>query len=146
MAINSAQPHKAHLIIIQDDKGTREMLLKKSRYSVGRSQQSDVRVQSPFVSRHHATIIRQFDSEGFTYYEVLDGDGRKASANGIVVNGKKVLNQQLKNGDKIVFGPQVSIEYQQCQRDVIPTMPPDDPFDIKLIDTAMMEDDFDDEN
>lgn len=144
MAVNPSQPHKAHVIIIQDDKGQREMLLKRSRYSIGRSQQADISVQSPFVSRHHATIIRQFDNEGHTYYEVVDGDGRKASVNGILVNGKKVLNQHLKNGDKIVFGPEIFVQYQHCQRDIFPAMHPDDPFDITLIDPAMIGNDFED--
>lgn len=144
MTANQAQPHKAHILIIEDDKGKREMLLKKSRYSVGRSQQCDVRIHSPFVSRHHATIVRQFDEDGYIYYEIVDGDGKKSSANGILVNGKKVAHQHLKNGDKVVFGPQVFIQYQHCQRDIFPSMPPDDPFDITLIDPAMMGSEWED--
>ena len=144
MAVNPAQPHKAHILIIQDDKGKKEILLKKSRYSIGRSQQCDIIIDSPFVSRHHATIIRQFNQEGYTYYEIFDGDGRKPSANGILINGKKVNHQDLKNRDKVVFGPQVFLQYQHCQRDVFPSMPPDDPFDITLIDPAMMSNDLDD--
>ena len=138
MAVNPAQPHKAHVAIVEDDNGRREVLLKKSKYSIGRSQQSDIRIHSPFVSRRHATIIRKFNDEGHVYYEIADGDGQKPSANGIIVNGKKVLHQQLKNGDKIIFGPQVSIEYRHCQRDTFPSLPPEDPFDITLIDPAMM--------
>ncbi|BAQ60724.1 hypothetical protein GM3708_1130 [Geminocystis sp. NIES-3708] len=134
-----AQPHKAHILIVEDDKGRREMLLRKSKYSIGRAQQSDIRIHSPFVSRHHATMIRQFDDQGYTYYEIVDGDGNKnCSANGILVNGRKVNNQHLKNGDKVVFGPQVFIIYQHTQRDIFPSLPPDDPFDITLIDPAMM--------
>lgn len=134
-----AQPHKAHILIVEDDKGRREMLLRKSKYSIGRAQQSDIRIHSPFVSRHHATMIRQFDDQGYTYYEILDGDGNKnCSANGILINGRKVNNQHLKNGDKVVFGPQVFIIYQHTQRDIFPSLPPDDPFDITLIDPAMM--------
>jgi pSer/pThr/pTyr-binding forkhead associated (FHA) protein len=134
-----AQPHKAHILIVEDDKGRREILLRKSKYSIGRAQQSDIRINSPFVSRHHATMIRQFDDHGYTYYEILDGDGYKScSANGILINGRKVNNQQLRNGDKVVFGPQVFIVYQHTQRDIFPSLPLDDPFDITLIDPAMM--------
>lgn len=135
----TAQPHKSHILIIEDDKGRREILLRKSKYSIGRAKQSDVIIHSPFVSRHHATIIRQFDAQGYTYYEILDGDGYKnCSANGILINGKKVSNQHLKNGDKVVFGPQVFIIYQHTQRDIFPSLPSDDPFDITLIDPAMI--------
>jgi pSer/pThr/pTyr-binding forkhead associated (FHA) protein len=144
MAVKQAQPPKVHVLTIKDDTGKRQMLLKKSRYSVGRSQQCDIRIQSPFVSRHHATIVRQLDEQGATYYEILDGDGRKASANGILINGKKTNNQQLKNGDKVVFGPQVFLQYQHCQRDIVPSIPPDDPFDITFIDPAMINNNFDD--
>lgn len=133
------QPHKAHILIVEDDKGRRELLLRKSVYTIGRSQQCDVKINSVFVSRHHATIIRKFDEQGYIYYEIVDGDGKNnLSVNGILVNGKKVTNQPLKHGDKVVFGPQVFIVYQHCQRDIFPSLPPDDPFDITLIDPAMM--------
>lgn len=133
------QPHKAHILIVEDDKGRREMLLRKSKYSIGRGQNSDIRINSPFVSRHHATMLRQFDEQGYTYYEIIDGDGNKNfSANGIIINGRKVNDQPLKNGDKMVFGPQVFMVYQYTQRDIFPSLPVDDPFDITLIDPAMI--------
>jgi pSer/pThr/pTyr-binding forkhead associated (FHA) protein len=145
MAGKPAQPHKAHILIVEDDKGRREILLKKSVYSVGRSQQCDIVIHSPFVSRHHATLIRHFDDEGHTYYEIFDGNGKgKLSANGILLNGIKLNNRNLRHGDKIIFGPQVFAVYQHCQRDIFPSMPPDDPFDITLIDPAMMVGDLED--
>ena len=139
------QPHKAHILIVEDDKGKREVLLRKSTYTIGRSQQCDIKINSAFVSRYHATILRKFDDNGYLYYEILDGDGKsKYSANGILINGRKVTNQPLKHGDKVVFGPQVCILYQHCQRDIFPSLPPDDPFDITLIDPAMMVSELDD--
>ena len=139
------QPHKAHILIVEDDKGKREILLRKSAYTIGRSPQCDIKINSAFVSRYHATILRKFDEQGYIYYEIVDGDGNeKLSVNGILVNGKKVINQPLKHGDKVVFGPQVFIVYQHCQRDIFPSLPPDDPFDITLIDPAMMVGDLED--
>ena len=133
------QPHKAHILIVEDDKGKREILLRKSTYSIGRSGQCDIKINSAFVSRYHATMFRKFDEEGYVYYEIVDGDGRgKSSANGILVNSKKVAIQRLKHGDKVVFGPQIFLIYQYCQRDIFPSLPADDPFDITLIDPAMM--------
>jgi pSer/pThr/pTyr-binding forkhead associated (FHA) protein len=145
MAGKPAQPHKAHILIIEDDKGRREILLKSSRYSLGRTQKNDIIIHSPFVSRNHATLIRHFDEDGYVYYQVMDGDGaEKLSANGILINGRKVISHSLRHGDKIIFGPQVFALYQHCQRDLFPTMTPDDPFDITLIYPAMMIDDLED--
>ncbi len=145
MPVKPAQPHKAHIIIVEDDKGRREFLLKKSIYSLGRAQQCDIRIRSLFVSRHHATLIRENDENGYVYYQIFDGDGKdKLSANGILINGRKVNGYKLKHGDKVVLGPQVFVVYQHCQRDIFPSMPPDDPFDITLIDPAMMVGDLED--
>lgn len=141
MAAKPAQTYKSHFLLVEDDKGRREIILKKTSYSIGRSQNCDVLINSPFVSRHHATILRRFREDGSVYYEIVDGDGKgNLSSNGMLVNGNKVTNHELRHGDKIVFGPQVFIIYHHAQRDVFPTMPPDDPFDITLIDPAMMND------
>jgi pSer/pThr/pTyr-binding forkhead associated (FHA) protein len=139
----TAQPHTAHILVVEDDKGRRELLLRQGKYSIGRGQRSDIVIQSPFVSRHHATIMRTFDEDGYAQYHIVDGDGKNSSANGILVNGHKVNNLQLKSGDKVVFGPQASITYHESTRDIFPTIPPDDPFDITLIDPAMMGTEFD---
>jgi len=56
-----------------------------------------------------------------------------------LINGSKLASHDLQHGDEIVFGPQAFAIYQYRQRDVFPTMPPDDPFDITLIDPAMMD-------
>ncbi|MGY6530408.1 MAG: FHA domain-containing protein [Cyanobacterium sp.] len=138
----TAQPHTVHILVVEDDKGRREILLKKNKYSIGRGKNCDIVIQSPFVSRHHATIMRIFDEEGLAHYHIIDGNGEESSANGIIINGKKVNNTQLKTGDKVVFGPQVFAIYHQSSRDIFPPLPPDDPFDITLIDPAMMGTDF----
>ncbi len=144
MTAQIAQPHKAHILIVEDDSGSREILMKKSKYSIGRSPKCDIILNSPFVSRCHATLIRKFNDDGNTFYEVIDGDDKgQNSANGILINGRKVNGEELKHGDKLVFGPQVFAIYQHCQRDIFPLMPPDDPFDITLIDPAMMVNELD---
>jgi pSer/pThr/pTyr-binding forkhead associated (FHA) protein len=144
MAVKPAQPQKDHILTVEDDKGRREILMKKNKYSMGRSQQCDIRIYSLFVSRHHATLIRQFDENGYAYYELVDGDGSgKLSSNGILVNGDKVHRKTLKHGDKMVFGPQVFAIYQHSQKDIFPSIPSDD-FDITLIDPAMIVADLED--
>jgi pSer/pThr/pTyr-binding forkhead associated (FHA) protein len=146
MAVKPAQTNKSHFLLVEDDKGRKEIILKKTSYSIGRGKQCDILIQSPFVSRHHATILRRFRDDGHVYYEIVDGDGKgNTSANGILINGRKLNSHELKHGDKIVFGPQVFAIYQRCQRDIFPPMPPDDPFDITLIDPAMITDDTGDD-
>ena len=84
-------------------------------------------------------MFRKFDEEGYVHYEIFDGDGQgNYSANGILLNSRKITSQRLRHGDQIVFGPQIILLYQHCQRDIFPSLPPDDPFDITLIDPAMM--------
>jgi pSer/pThr/pTyr-binding forkhead associated (FHA) protein len=140
-SIQPAKPHKDHFLIIEDDKGRQEILLDDSRYSIGRDQHSDIRLHSQFVSRRHATLNRLLRDNGEICYQIIDGDGNgKKSSNGILVNGHKTDQHELKHGDEIVFGPQVFAIYQHRQKDVFPSTPTD-PFDITLIDPAMMEDD-----
>ncbi|ACK65604.1 FHA domain containing protein [Rippkaea orientalis PCC 8801] len=129
-----------HFLIIEDDKGRQQILLRKSTYTIGRSPECDIRLRSQFVSRYHAMLYRKEDSQGVSYYQIVDGDShRKPSANGLLINGVKEPCHDLKHGDEVVFGPQVFAIYQYRQFDHPPTMPTNDPFDITLIDPSMME-------
>ena len=145
MPVQPAQSHKAHILIVEDDKGRREFLLKKVKYSLGRARECSIRIRSLFVSRHHATLRREYDEDGYIYYQIFDGDGKdKLSSNGILVQGRKVNGYKLRHGDKVVFGPQVFAIYHHCRRDIFPSMPTEDPFDITLIDPAMVVGDLED--
>ena len=113
---------------------------KLSKISLGRGKQCDIVLQSQFVSRHHATLIKRKVEES-SYYRLVDGDSEgKTSVNGLLINGKKVRFHDLRNGDKVIFGPQVEAVYEYREYDVFPTIPPDDPYDITLIDPAMIVD------
>ncbi|MDJ0897987.1 MAG: FHA domain-containing protein [Xenococcus sp. MO_188.B8] len=144
MSVKPAKHREEHILIVFDGKGQKEVVLSETAYSLGRGQNCDIRIQSQFVSRHHATLIKRSHNDTEEYYRIIDGDLKgKTSVNGLLVNQRKVSFHDLKNGDKVVFGPQVSAVYEHRQYDVFPTLPPDDPFDITLIDPAMI--DFDDE-
>ena len=144
MAAKPAKHHEDHVLIIVDGKGQKEIILQNATYSVGRGKQCNIRLNSQFVSRHHATLIRRSRGDGNEYYRIIDGDSSgKVSVNGLLINGRKVLFHDLQDGDKVIFGPQVSALYQHRQYDVFPTVPPDDPFDITLIDPAMIDSDMD---
>ncbi|EAZ90478.1 FHA domain-containing protein [Crocosphaera chwakensis] len=146
MAEKSVLPQREHFLIIEDDKGRQEILLQEPTYSLGRSHDCDIRLRSQFISRHHATLYRRIREDGSSYYSIVDGDREgKRSVNGLLINQTKIkqASHDLQDGDEIVFGPQVFAIYQYRQRDKFPTLPSNDPFDITLIDPAMM--DYDDD-
>ncbi|WP_017304492.1 FHA domain-containing protein [Spirulina subsalsa] len=147
MAAKTAKLHQEHLLIIEDDKGRRSVPLIEASYSIGRDQSCDIRLSSQFVSRRHAILNRRLQADGTSFYEIVDGDENgKRSVNGLLINGVKLQDQSshsLQHGDEVVFGPQVFAIYQVRERGVMPSASNDDPFDITLIDPAMMMGDFD---
>ena len=140
MTAKPVKHREEHVLIVTDGKGHREIRLQEAIYSMGRSKHCSIMLQSQFVSRHHATLIKR-ESEDNNYYRIIDGDSEgKTSVNGLLINGKKVRFHDLKNGDKVIFGPQVEAVYEYREYDIFPTIPPDDPYDITLIDPAMIDD------
>ena len=132
-----------HLLIIEDDQGRKEFDLDGPVYSIGRDPRCDIRLFSQFVSRRHATLVRLPREDGSSYYRIVDGDSKgKPSANGLLINGRKIPAHDLKNEDEIVFGPQVRAIYYLLKRDSIPSGPVDE-YDVTLIGPNMMPD-FDD--
>ena len=132
------------ILIVEDSQGRREIILDGSVYSIGRDPRCDIRLSSQFVSRHHATLVQLPDEEGiFYYYRIVDGNLKgKPSANGMLINGRKLQAHNLKNEDEIVFGPQARAIYYQLKRDTTSAIPLDE-FDITLISPNMIEEDSD---
>lgn len=136
-----SEAHQNHLLIVEDNKGRREYTLDSPVYSIGRDPKCDIRLVSQFVSRRHATLVQLPNEDGTYYYRIVDGNLKgKPSANGLLVNGRKVHAHDLQDEDKVVFGPQVSATYFSLKRDAISTIPPDE-FDITLISPNMVEED-----
>jgi pSer/pThr/pTyr-binding forkhead associated (FHA) protein len=136
----SSEPYQSHLLIVEDDNGRRGVVLDGSEYSIGRDPTCDICLESLFVSRRHATLLRLPDGDGTFSYRIVDGDleGRRSS-NGFLVNGYRLRTHNLQNEDEIVFGPQVRIIYYLCHRDAVVTLPADE-FDITLISPGMIGD------
>lgn len=68
--------------------------INKKETLLGRSKKCDIIIDDQYISRQHARI---FFEKGHCFIEDLK------SHCGVVVNGKKVIRHQLKNGDKITF-------------------------------------------
>ncbi|PSB29330.1 FHA domain-containing protein [Stenomitos frigidus] len=136
----SSEPYQSHLLIVEDDNGRRGVVLDGSEYSIGRDPTCDICLESLFVSRRHATLLRLPNGDGTFSYRIVDGDleGRRSS-NGFLVNGYRLRTHNLQNEDEVVFGPQVRAIYYLCHRDAVLTEPSDE-FDITLISPGMIGD------
>ncbi|KAM3115228.1 FHA domain-containing protein [Phormidesmis sp. 146-33] len=129
-----SDPHQSHLLIIKDDVGERSLPLEQTRYSIGRDPTCNIRLISQFVSRHHATLEQRFHSDGSFYYHISDGDSQgQPSANGLLINGRKLRSRDLENKDEVIFGPHVQVVYYLFKREGFHTTPPDEFEDITLI-------------
>jgi hypothetical protein len=83
----------AGLVITDGSPQSREYRLATMNY-IGRSDESQIVIAKPGVSRKHALIIASAD--GFTIRDL-------GSQNGTFVNGKRIADHQLKNGDQIAI-------------------------------------------
>ncbi|HEY0427176.1 MAG TPA: GGDEF domain-containing protein [Pyrinomonadaceae bacterium] len=78
--------------------------LEREEVILGRALEADVRVNDAKISRQHARINTNFNSEtGRTEYVLTDLDSR----NGTFLNGQKIIAETLQNGDKITIGEHI---------------------------------------
>lgn len=136
------ETNENHLLILEDDQGRKEFPLENSIYSIGRDRDCNIRLVSQFVSRRHATLVRlprEHNSHSF-YYRIVDGDAKgKPSANGLMINGRKMPSHDLKNEDEIVFGPQVRAIYYLLRNTQRSGQTDSSEYDITLINPGMNE-------
>jgi hypothetical protein len=85
------------LVSLVDDKPGDEHSLKPDMTMIGRSVNAHIRIAQSSVSRQHAKVV--LDKEG---YKLID----LGSENGTLVNGKRVSEHLLLNGDVIQIGGQ----------------------------------------
>lgn len=109
--INNQQ--QRHILTIEDLNGTTTIVLEDQGYTLGRHSTNSIVINSQEVSRHHATLVQKISEENNISFWIIDGDGKgNMSQNGIFVNGKPCLEQQLKHGDNILLGTEVKASYQ----------------------------------
>ncbi|MCB1022792.1 MAG: GGDEF domain-containing protein [Acidobacteria bacterium] len=78
--------------------------LERENVILGRALGADVRINDTKVSRQHAQIITVVDAETkAASYHLVDLD----SSNGTFVNGHRVKEDTLRNGDKITIGKHI---------------------------------------
>jgi len=83
------------LILRKDAKLVSEFVLSESSYIIGRAEDCSIVIESKYLSRHHA-ILSRHDS----VWIISD----LKSTNGIRVNGRSVVSQELNDGDIIAIG------------------------------------------
>ncbi len=85
----------ARLILSMNGQNMAEYNMSKERYTIGRLQDNDVRIDNPTVSGHHSLIINILND---SFLEDLN------STNGTYVNGKLIKKHALQNGDVVTVG------------------------------------------
>lgn len=87
---------QAVMVLASQGVPDREIPLARSRILIGRGDLADVRIDSVFVSRYHALIVRE------TNQDLLIDLG---STNGVLVNSRRVMRHVLTHRDLIQIGP-----------------------------------------
>ncbi|MEO7241410.1 MAG: FHA domain-containing protein [Variovorax sp.] len=85
----------ARLIVMMKKNSVKLVDLKGPVTRIGRDLTSDVQIEQPQISRHHAEVVLE------------DGNASvrdMGSVNGTYVNGQKVTAQELHHGDVLRFG------------------------------------------
>jgi general secretion pathway protein A len=84
------------LIVSLQGNPDREIELTSDRVLIGRGDEADVRIDSVFVSRYHALILRDGKQD-----VLLD----LGSTNGLLVNSRRIIRRALRDRDLIQIGP-----------------------------------------
>ncbi len=96
VAALSSTPSSARLVITMQGEAERQLSLNSDRMLVGRGEEADVRIDSVFISRYHALIVRDGNRD-----LLLD----LGSTNGLLVNSRRILRRALRHRDLIQIGP-----------------------------------------
>lgn len=84
------------LVLSLQGAADREVVLTTDRVLIGRGDEADVRIDSVFVSRYHALILRDGKQD-----VLLD----LGSTNGLLVNSRRIVRRALRDRDLIQIGP-----------------------------------------
>lgn len=98
MTFGQREPRRSQgkLIISMQGVPDREVALGADRIIIGRGEEADVRIDSVFISRYHALIVRDGTDD-----LLLD----LGSTNGLLVNSRRVPRRRLQHRDLVQIGP-----------------------------------------
>lgn len=102
-----------HVLVLEDENSRQTIILEEANYSIGRDPRNKIALSSKKVSRFHATLLRRTDTKNRSFsYWLLDGDLQgNRSTNGIFINDKRCLVQELKHEDIIRLGFEIQASY-----------------------------------
>jgi PAS domain S-box-containing protein len=102
-----------HILVIENKKGKYTILLESATYSVGRDPTNSIVIDSPWISRHHASLLRVTNPGNSNHsFRLIDGDLQgKRSTNGLKINGQACFSHDLRHKDEILFGRNVKARY-----------------------------------
>lgn len=95
------------MLITADRSGNLKFPIGQSVVTIGRQPTNDIHIRSRYLSRFHARIIS--DAKG-AFIEDLD------SANGVIVNARRVRRCLLRSGDRITLG-KTQMQYLDIEED-----------------------------
>ncbi|MDX2097273.1 MAG: EAL domain-containing protein [Leptolyngbyaceae cyanobacterium bins.59] len=110
-----------HFLLIEDECNKRLIFLEASTYSLGRDADNSIVLNSKWVSRQHAILLRVTNPETSHYaFRIVDGNLQgKRSTNGLVVNNQRCISHDLQHGDEIVLGRDVRARYYNSLEECI---------------------------
>jgi pSer/pThr/pTyr-binding forkhead associated (FHA) protein len=108
------QIDKHHILTIYESSQTRDILLDRLTFSIGRDPLNAIAIENRGISRQHAILFRMPAAiPGEYLYRIVDGNASgQLSRNGIMINGIRMKEKDLQPGDQILFGSVVSAEYK----------------------------------
>ncbi len=102
-------PRDRHLLVrVHGSQLGQVITLSSNAYSIGRSPDSDIWLNDSGMSRRHARLVKSDNA-----YLVEDLD----SANGTFVQGERIKNKKLRDGDNIQLGSGVVFRYSVTDAD-----------------------------
>jgi DNA repair exonuclease SbcCD ATPase subunit len=93
--VHEIAPDGDKRLLIRTDGDSEVVHVLGRKTSVGRTPDNDLQIDAKFISRHHAVILA---GPAHTIIEDLN------STNGVLVNGRRITRQALKDGDAVVIG------------------------------------------
>lgn len=93
----------AYLIVLSGGSAGRMYKLSDREYTLGRSADVDITLNDDGISRAHARIVRRPDGS----MAVVDLD----STNGTFLNGDRVADRALQDGDRLLIGPVTILKF-----------------------------------